>query len=113
MVPSVYNIVCTLFHRLEHHEVTLPPGFVCDRCILQIERQAAEFSWIDTVFWSCADVTIVDSPGRCMLASFPCPIPSSSMLYVEKTKIGKPGDEANACNLIGHTMKLKFVWLKT
>ena len=53
--------------RIEYHEVVLPPDFVCDRCILQGVRQAAEFLWIDTVFVSCADISIVDSSCKpCM-----------------------------------------------
>lgn len=55
-----------LLYRLEQYEVTLPPDFVCERCTLQLIRQAIEFErfgWSDSVFKSCADVSIVDSPG--------------------------------------------------
>ena len=57
------TILCYFTCRLQHHEVTLPPGFECDPCILQVERQAKEFSWIDSVFRSCADIIISDSPS--------------------------------------------------
>ena len=57
------TIPCYFTCRLQHHEVTLPPGFECDPCILQVERQAKEFIWIDSVFRSCADIIISDSPS--------------------------------------------------
>ena len=50
-------------NRLEHHEVVLPQDFECERCVMQIQRQAQEFFWVGTVFVSCADVSIVNSPG--------------------------------------------------
>ncbi|CAI8038948.1 hypothetical protein GBAR_LOCUS21685 [Geodia barretti] len=43
-------------------EVTLPDGFVCDRCVLQLMRQAAEWSATGGyIFWSCADISIQNS----------------------------------------------------
>ena len=46
-------------------QVTLPSDFTCDRCILQLVRQAGE--WVATggyVFWTCADIAIQDNDGK-------------------------------------------------
>ncbi len=45
--------------------VILPDNFTCDRCVLQLLRQAGEWSAPGGgyVFWSCADISIVDSEG--------------------------------------------------
>ena len=45
-------------------QITLPENFTCYRCILQLLRQAGE--WVFNggyVFWSCADISIVDNSG--------------------------------------------------
>ena len=72
--PSVYIMLPSFtLHppppcRRLHQEVTLPTDFTCDRCVLQLLRQAGEWAAPGGgyVFWSCADISIVDvdSPGK-------------------------------------------------
>ena len=52
--------------RRLHQEVTLPADFTCERCVLQLLRQAGEWAAPGGgyVFWSCADVSIVDSESK-------------------------------------------------
>ena len=45
-------------------QITLPENFTCYRCVLQLLRQAGE--WVFNggyVFWSCADISIIDNAG--------------------------------------------------
>jgi len=46
-----------------YQEVTLPDNFECDRCTLQLVRHAGEWVAPGGVyrFWSCADISIVNS----------------------------------------------------
>lgn len=49
---------------LQHTDITLPEDFVCDECILQLLRNAAEWgtsSGQPYLFWTCSDITIVNS----------------------------------------------------
>ena len=64
---------CTFMHaylvalfspiRRFYQQVTLPGDFECERCTLQLVRQAAEWTAPGGGyrFWSCADVSIVNS----------------------------------------------------
>ena len=59
-VANFHNLFCSGYS----HEVTLPPDFTCDRCVLQLVRQAAEWSAAGGyMFWSCADVSIQNRTG--------------------------------------------------
>jgi hypothetical protein len=64
----VISHTLNIFRRL-YQEITLPTGFTCDRCVLQLLRQAGEWAAPGGgyVFWSCADISIVDSPGKNVL----------------------------------------------
>lgn len=54
---------CFLYSAFRQ-EITLPEDFECDHCILQLVRQAAEWTAAGGyLFWTCADVTIRDSGG--------------------------------------------------
>lgn len=67
-VQWLFTPPTTIFRRL-YQEITLPAGFTCNRCVLQLLRQAGEWAAPGGgyVFWSCADISIVDSPGRNVL----------------------------------------------
>ncbi len=59
-----------LFFSMLEQEVTLPMGFTCERCVLQLLRQAAEWTAAGGyTFWSCADIAIVDSPSKASILS--------------------------------------------
>ncbi len=59
-----YKKTKILFFSMLEQEVTLPVGFTCEQCVLQLLRQAAEWTAAGGyTFWSCADIAIVDSPG--------------------------------------------------
>ena len=60
--------------RRLHQEVELPAGFTCERCVLQLLRQAGEWAAPGGgyIFWSCADISIVDSPGKKTGGGFTC-----------------------------------------
>ena len=45
--------------RAQSYSVSLPAGYTCDHCFIQLLRQATEWGG-GYRFWSCADVTIVD-----------------------------------------------------
>ena len=64
----IHTPTTIIFRRL-YQEITLPAGFTCNRCVLQLLRQAGEWAAPGGgyVFWSCADISIVDSPGRNVL----------------------------------------------
>ena len=54
----------TIFSRAFTQEVTLPADFTCDSCSLQLVRQAGEWTAPGGyLFWSCADITVVDIAG--------------------------------------------------
>ena len=41
--------------------ITLPDGFTCDHCVLQLLRQAGEWTFPGGyVFWTCSDIAIQD-----------------------------------------------------
>ena len=64
----VLNQLCT-FHtltsthvvnRATSRQITLPDGYTCERCTLQLLRQASEWSAgrAQYIFWSCAEISI-------------------------------------------------------
>lgn len=49
---------------LQNTDITLPEDFVCEDCTLQLLRNAAEWGTSTGqpyLFWSCADISIVNS----------------------------------------------------
>ena len=60
----ITTLMCEYYSQFIQ-EVTLPDGFECDRCALQLLRQAAEWTARGGyTFWSCSDISIVNSPGK-------------------------------------------------
>jgi len=58
------------FSKLSH-TVTIDGDITCEHCVLRISRQAKEWSTEkdDYVFWSCADVTVVDESKGSLVCS--------------------------------------------
>jgi len=48
------------FYRATSRQITLPDGYTCERCTLQLLRQASEWSAgrAQYIFWSCAEISI-------------------------------------------------------
>ena len=49
------NFICV--NRATSQQITLPDGYTCERCTLQLLRQASEWS-AQYTFWSCAEISI-------------------------------------------------------
>ena len=63
-----YVSLCLPSPSTQYITVSLPAGFTCNRCVLQLLRQAGEWTANGGYyFFSCADISIQDNAGIIML----------------------------------------------
>jgi len=56
-----YVLIVHIFNdRAASLQIRLPDGYTCERCTLQLLRQASEWSAgrAQYIFWSCAEISI-------------------------------------------------------